>query len=64
MTAVDEAGNEVASYRRLSARPWRYSTGTVEIRVNPEQRLANDLTIALALSAPWLSSYFQRAGTG
>lgn len=64
MTAVDEPGNEVASFRRLSAGPWRYRTGTVEIGVHPEQRLADDLAITLALSARWLSSYFQRAGTG
>jgi DivIVA domain-containing protein len=62
MTAVDQAGNKVARYRLVPNR-----TGfreTVEITVHPGQRLTDELTLAIALSAPWLRSYFGSSGGG
>lgn len=50
MTAEDQAGNEVARYR-LSGR-------TVQITVH--QELTDALTLAIALSAPWLHSRFDK----
>ena len=50
MTAVDQAGNEVARYR-LHGR-------TVQITVHHE--LTDELTLAIALSAPWLRSRFDK----
>jgi DivIVA domain-containing protein len=50
MTAVDQAGNEVARYR-LNGR-------TVQITVH--QELTDELTLAIALSAPWLHSCFDK----
>jgi DivIVA domain-containing protein len=50
MTAVDQAGNEVARYR-LNGR-------TVQITV--DQELTDELTLAIALSAPWLHSCFDK----
>jgi hypothetical protein len=50
MTAVDQAGNEVARYR-LNGR-------TVQITVN--QELTDELALAIALSAPWLHSRFDK----
>ena len=64
MTAVDQAGNMVARYRRLPVKPWWDGKGTVEITVHPEQRLTDDLALAIALSARWLWTYFQSEGGG
>ena len=50
MTAVDQAASRVARYRR-------HDRG-VEIIVHPGQHLTDELVLALAISAPWLSSYF------
>jgi DivIVA domain-containing protein len=50
MTAVDQAGNEIARYR-LNGR-------TVQITVH--QKLTDELTLAVALSAPWLHSRFDK----
>ena len=50
MTAMDQAGNEVARYR-LNGR-------TVQITVH--QELTDELTLAIALSAPWLHSRFDK----
>jgi hypothetical protein len=54
MTAVDQAGNRVARYRR-SADGW----GSVEIVVHPDRNLADELILAIAISAHWLGSYFK-----
>jgi DivIVA domain-containing protein len=54
MTAVDQAGNRVARYRR-SAEGW----GSVEIAVHPDRDLADELVLAIAISARWLGSYFK-----
>jgi hypothetical protein len=62
MTAVDQAGNKVARYRVAPN-----GTGfreRVEITVHPDQQLTNELTLAIALSAPWLRSYFKSSGGG
>jgi hypothetical protein len=37
---------------------------TVEIMVHPSQQLTEELGLALALSAPWLFSYFATEGGG
>jgi hypothetical protein len=57
MTAVDQAGNKVARYRL-------YGGKTTEIIVHPDQRLTDELSLAIAASAPWLSSYFRAEGGG
>jgi hypothetical protein len=66
MTAVDQAGNRVARYRIVdkSGRQREWLRGPVEIIVHPGQRLTNELALALALSADWLASYFDRPGGG
>ena len=57
MTAVDQDGNKVAQYRVPSLNPFRQ---TVEIIVHPDWTLTDELVLAIAISAPWLSSYFSR----
>ena len=62
MTAVDQAGNKVARYRLA-----RNETGLwkrVEITVHPGQQLTDELTLVIALSAPFLRSYFRPEGGG
>ena len=62
MTAVDQAGNKVARYRLAPNK-----TGfreRVEITVHPDQQLTDELALAIALSAPWLRSYFGSSGGG
>jgi DivIVA domain-containing protein len=54
MTALDEDGNKVARYRLNNG---------VEITVNPDRKLTDELKIALAISAPWLSLYFHDGTT-
>jgi hypothetical protein len=56
MTAVDQAGNKVARYR---VAPDDSSVWTVEISVHPAQQLTDELTLAIAVSAPFLHSYFR-----
>jgi len=66
MTAVDQDGNKVARYRltgklrAFSARTAR----TVEITIHPGHPLTDELVLAIAISAPWLSSYFSHPGGG
>ena len=55
MTAVDPAGNRVARYRLNDG---------VEITVHPGQQLTDELVLAIAISAPWLSSYFKTPNQG
>jgi hypothetical protein len=50
MTAVDQAGNKVARYRR--------SKSLVEITLHPDHNLTDELVLAIIISAPWLTSYF------
>jgi hypothetical protein len=65
MTAVDQAGNKVARYRliRDGRNVWRniYAASgwrTTEITVHPDQRLTDELALAIAISAPWLDERF------
>jgi DivIVA domain-containing protein len=56
MTAVDQAGNKIARYRRVAGR-----TGIdqkVEITIHPNQKLTDELVLAIAKSAHWLGKYF------
>jgi hypothetical protein len=57
MTAVDQAGNRVVRYRIADKK-------STEITVNPGWKLTDELTLAIAISASWLDSYFQRQEGG
>ena len=65
MTAVDQAGNKVARYRIVgrggnlnSLLPISWWV-PVEITVNPGWELTDELVLAIAISAPLLSTYFE-----
>jgi DivIVA domain-containing protein len=60
MTAVDQAGNRIARYRVTPS----LKASTVEIIVHPSQQLTDELVLAFAISAPWLSSYFKAPNQG
>ena len=61
MTAVDQAGNKIARYRLVGGkRRWK----EIEITMHVGQLLADELVLAIALSAPWLSSYFSHPPEG
>lgn len=66
MTAVDQAGRKVARYRIASRRgsknskKWR----EIEITVHPDQQLTDELVLTLALTAPWISEFFESSGGG
>jgi DivIVA domain-containing protein len=62
MTAVDQDRNKIARYRL--ARDDASSRNCIQLIVHPRQQLTDELAIALALSAPWLSSYFRSSGGG
>ena len=65
MTAVDQAGDEVARYRIIGSKLGRaILRNAIEITISPGQELTDELVLAIAISAPWLSSYFIRAGEG
>jgi DivIVA domain-containing protein len=51
MTAVDQAGRQVARYRIADSR-------AIEITVHPDQGLTDELILMLALSARWVSRFF------
>lgn len=59
MTAVDQAGNKVARYRNAGRR-FHPGEETLEIAVHPDRKLTDELTLAIALAAPWLRGYFAR----
>jgi len=63
MTAVDQAGNKVARYRTIGKLTTIWWT-TIGISVHPGQQLTDELALALAISAPWLRSYFLTQGGG
>ena len=64
MTAVDQAGNSVVRYR-IASRGTVPRRSIVEITVHPDRELADELVLAIAISAPWLGSYFsQQLGGG
>jgi DivIVA domain-containing protein len=52
MTAVDQAGNKIARYRAH------------QITVHPDQNLTDELILAIAVSTPWLASYFDTSNDG
>jgi len=55
MTGVDQAGQQVAKYRiARKGAPWR----AIDITVHPDQQLTDELVLTLALTAPWISSFF------
>jgi hypothetical protein len=56
MTAVDQEGNKVARYR--------IDDSGLEITVHPNQKLTDELILAIAISAPELGGYFQSGGGG
>jgi DivIVA domain-containing protein len=58
MTAVDQAGNRTARYR--NARNGRKRV--TEIIVHPGMMLSDELVVALAISAGWLTEYFSLGG--
>jgi DivIVA domain-containing protein len=62
MTAVDQAGNGVARYRK-SARDLPWEQTEVEITVHPDRELTDELVLAIAISAEWLESYFGTPGS-
>jgi len=63
MTAVDQAGNRVARYRKSTGDPlWKRAEA--EITVHPDQRLTDELVLAIAISAEWLESFFSRPSSG
>jgi hypothetical protein len=59
MTALDQDGNKVALYRLVRVAP-----DQVEIAVHPDQQITDELLLVLALSAPWLGTYFKLANQG
>lgn len=63
MTAVDQAGNSVVRYRIIFP-PGLPRPSIVEIAVNPGWELTDELVLAIAISAPWLGSYFSRPYEG
>jgi hypothetical protein len=70
MTAVDQAGNAIARYRSriivTSQDPIWYGSSkrVVDITVHPDWELTNQRALAIAVSAPWLGSYFVRPSGG
>lgn len=57
MTAVDQEGRQVAKYMIADRR-------AIDITVHPDQRLTDELILTLALTARWVSSYFDSSGGG
>jgi hypothetical protein len=64
MTAIDQAGNNVARYRLnykdlgVGQEKLRGKPKLVEIAVHPDRRLTDELALALVISAEWVESYF------
>jgi hypothetical protein len=63
MTAVDQAGNKVARYR-VTGMFYIFGRDKVEITVHPDRDLTDVLVLAIAISVPWLSPYFDTPGGG
>jgi hypothetical protein len=51
MTAVDQAGRQVARYMNADR-------NAIKITVHPDQQLTDELILTLALTAHWVSSFF------
>ncbi len=63
MTAVDEAGNSIVRYRMIPP-SFFLRRSIVEVTVHPGWPLTDELMLAIAISAPWLNSYFLEPGGG
>jgi DivIVA domain-containing protein len=57
MTAVDQTGNKIARCRSVAARAG--INKILEITIHPDQKLTDELVLAIAISAPWLGKYFE-----
>ncbi len=57
MTAVDQAGNRIARCRRVAGRAG--INKNLEITIHPDQKLTDELVLAIAMSAWWLGKYFE-----
>jgi hypothetical protein len=53
----DQEGRQVARYMIAGRR-------AIDITVHPDQRLTDELILTLALTARWVSSYFDSSGGG
>jgi hypothetical protein len=58
MTAVDQEGNKVARYRITGITRFNQIMVEAEIAIHPDQRLTDELVLAIAISPPWLYHYF------
>ena len=63
MTAVDQAGRQVARYR-IADKGALTGWSAIDITVHPGQQLTDELLLTLALTAPWISSFFASEGGG
>ena len=65
MTAVDQVGSRVARYRIGGwGRQHTLNRSIVEVTVHPGWELTDELVLAIAISAPWLGSYFSEPSGG
>jgi hypothetical protein len=64
MTAIDQAGHRVARYRQAGQRFLPWATTPVEIVIHPDRKLTDELMLAIAISPPWLHSYFDHPDGG
>jgi hypothetical protein len=70
MTAVDQSGNMVVRYRltdkglKLRLKSYFGAAGPIEIAVRPDWELTEERMLAIAISAPWLDSYFPAPEAG
>ncbi len=64
MTAIDQGGTKVARYRIIASQPRWNKVNQIEITVHPGQPLTDELLLAIAISASWVSSYFNSGGGG
>ena len=64
MTALDQDGNKVALYRMIRADGGLPALPQVEIAVHPDQGITDELLLILAVSAPWLWTYFRQDSGG
>lgn len=57
MTALDQDGHKVARYRITPYTAVMHRM--IEITIHPDQQLTTELALAIAISAPWIRSYFK-----
>jgi DivIVA domain-containing protein len=63
MTAVDQDGGQVARYR-IARSGVLHGWNSIEVIIHPDRRLTDELALAVAVTAPWISSFFQSSGGG